>query len=173
VEFEIILFCWVLFQFGGTGMSQLGYRFAMDFYPLLTVLTIRGMDPPIRRWHMALIVAGVVFNAWGIWVLTHLEVGRPFLTVRREGPPTAKVKGRDAPDRPVSPCRAREALVRDCSPLAWISLRPRFRPWHRPSASGRAPSTSVTCRPCATIPVAPAVGKDPRRFLKLRVLGER
>jgi hypothetical protein len=74
----ILLFCSVLFQFGGTGMSQLGYRFAMDFYPLLTVLTIRGMDPPIRPWHMALIVAGVVFNAWGIWVLTHLEIGRLF-----------------------------------------------------------------------------------------------
>jgi hypothetical protein len=74
----ILLFCSVLFQFGGTGMSQLGYRFAMDFYPLLTVLTIRGMDPPIRRWHMVLILAGVVFNAWGIWVLTHLEVGRLF-----------------------------------------------------------------------------------------------
>ncbi len=74
----ILLFCAVLFQFGGTGMSQLGYRFALDFYPLLTVLTIRGMAPPLRWWHVALILFGVAANAWGIWVLSFLEVARLF-----------------------------------------------------------------------------------------------
>jgi hypothetical protein len=72
----ILLFVAVLFQFGGTGMSQLGYRFALDFYPLLTVLTIRGMDRPIRWWHIGLILAGVAANAWGVWVLSFLKVGK-------------------------------------------------------------------------------------------------
>lgn len=74
----ILLFVAVLFQFGGTGMSQFGYRFALDFYPLLTVLTIRGMDRPIRWWHVALILVGVAANAWGVWVLSFLEVARLF-----------------------------------------------------------------------------------------------
>ena len=74
----ILLFVAVLFQFGGTGMSQLGYRFALDFYPLLTVLTMRGMDRPVRWWHIALILFGVVANAWGVWVLSFLEIGRLF-----------------------------------------------------------------------------------------------
>ena len=74
----VLLFCAVLFQFGGTGMSQLGYRFALDFYPLLTVLAMRGMDPPMRWWKSALIMIGIAANAWYIWVLTHLEIGRLF-----------------------------------------------------------------------------------------------
>jgi len=74
----ILLFIAVLFQFGGTGMSQLGYRFALDFYPLLTVLTMRGMDRPVRWWHIALILVGVAANAWGVWVLSFLEIARLF-----------------------------------------------------------------------------------------------
>jgi hypothetical protein len=74
----ILLFIAILFQFGGTGMSQLGYRFALDFYPLLVVLTIRGMDRPIRWWHVALILVSVAANAWGVWVLSFLQIGRLF-----------------------------------------------------------------------------------------------
>jgi hypothetical protein len=74
----ILLFVAQLFQFGGTGMTQLGYRFAMDFYPLLTVLTIRGMDPPIRWWHEAFIVTCIVLNAWYVWVLNILHIERLF-----------------------------------------------------------------------------------------------
>lgn len=72
----IALFIAVLFQFGGTGMTQFGYRFALDFYPLLTVLAIRGMDRPLRWWHASLIVASVLANAWGVYVLTFLKIGR-------------------------------------------------------------------------------------------------
>ncbi len=72
----ILLFLGVLFQFGGTGMTQFGYRFALDFYPLLTLLTIRGMDRPLRWWHAALILLSVAANAWGVWVLSFLEIGR-------------------------------------------------------------------------------------------------
>jgi hypothetical protein len=76
--FGIALFVAQLFQFGGTGMTQLGYRFAMDFYPLLVVLTIRGMDRPIRWWHEALIVLSIAVNAWCVWVLNILNIQRLF-----------------------------------------------------------------------------------------------
>jgi len=57
-------------------MTQLGYRFAMDFYPLLVLLTIRGMDRPIRRWHEILIAACIILNAWYVYVLNILHVER-------------------------------------------------------------------------------------------------
>jgi len=72
----IALFMGVLAHFGGTGMTQFGYRFALDFYPLVTLLTVRGMDRPMRWWHVGLILVGVVVNAWGVWVLNFLQIGR-------------------------------------------------------------------------------------------------
>jgi hypothetical protein len=74
----ILLFVFALFQFGGTGMTQLGYRFAMDFYPLLVLLTIRGMDRPLRWWHAALIAFCIALNAWWVWVLNILRIQRLF-----------------------------------------------------------------------------------------------
>jgi hypothetical protein len=74
----IALFMGVLLMHGGTGMTQFGYRFALDFYPLLTVLTLRGMDPPLRWWHAALIAASVAVNTWGTLVLNVLEIQRLF-----------------------------------------------------------------------------------------------
>ena len=74
----ILLFVAQLFQFGGTGMTQLGYRFAMDFYPLLTVLTIRGMDRPIRWWHVLLITACIVANVWWVYVLNVMNMQKLF-----------------------------------------------------------------------------------------------
>src|SRR5262245_53524552 len=40
-----------------------------------------------------------------------------------------------------------ESTASGGSCLAWTSPAPRPRPWRRPSASGRAVSPSVTCRP--------------------------
>jgi hypothetical protein len=73
----IALFMALLIQHCGTGMTQLGYRFALDFYPLLVLLTLRGMDSPerpLRWWHVALIVLSVVVNAWSVWVLNLLSM---------------------------------------------------------------------------------------------------
>jgi hypothetical protein len=73
----IALFMSLLIQHCGTGMTQLGYRFALDFYPLLTILTIRGMDSrekPIRWWHVTLILISIVINAWSVWVLNILQI---------------------------------------------------------------------------------------------------
>lgn len=74
----ILIFLAELFQFGGTGMTQLGYRFAMDFYPLLTVLTIRGMDPPFRWWHAGFIALCIFANAWWVSVLNIFNVQKLF-----------------------------------------------------------------------------------------------
>ncbi|MCC6848504.1 MAG: hypothetical protein IT294_08395 [Deltaproteobacteria bacterium] len=95
----ILLFLGILFQFGGTGMTQLGYRFALDFYAPLTVLTVRGMDQglsdaahPIRgrlAWILSSLVAAVAvwFAPWAqarpwSWVAAVLLVGFVFDTTR-------------------------------------------------------------------------------------------
>lgn len=72
----VALFMTVLLRFGGDGMSQFGYRFALDFYPLLVLLTVRGMDRGFRWWHAVLIATGVLVNLWGVWVLNILEIER-------------------------------------------------------------------------------------------------
>src|SRR5207249_3271355 len=54
---RIVLACWsaivpiavVDFSHGGTGWAQFGYRFGMDFYPFLIVLTALGMTARLRR----------------------------------------------------------------------------------------------------------------------------
>ncbi len=55
-----------LMTFGNTGMVQFGYRFAVDFYPLLYYLMIRGMGSPLRPIHKVTIVLAVVLNLWGV-----------------------------------------------------------------------------------------------------------
>ena len=73
----ILLFLTLLFQHCGTGMTQLGYRFALDFYPLLILLTIRGMDSrekPIRWWHIGIILVSIFINGWSVWVLNILSI---------------------------------------------------------------------------------------------------
>ncbi len=75
----IVLFIGILFQHCGTGMTQLGYRFAMDFYPLLVLLTMRGMDRPrLRPWGCAFIVVSIAINAWAVYTLNILGIGRLF-----------------------------------------------------------------------------------------------
>ena len=74
----IALFMMLLLCHCGSGMTQFGYRFALDFYPLLILLTIRGMDRPLRCWHVGLVVVSVLVNAWGVWVLNILQIGRLF-----------------------------------------------------------------------------------------------
>jgi len=74
----ILLFLGVLVHHCGTGMTQLGYRFALDFYPLLVLLTIRGMDRPMRWWHVVLVVASVIMNAWYVYVLNILGIQKLF-----------------------------------------------------------------------------------------------
>ncbi|HDS45513.1 MAG TPA: hypothetical protein ENN68_05405 [Methanomicrobia archaeon] len=58
----------VLFTRGCTGWG-FGYRYAMDFYPFLFLLTVKGMGEQLRWHHRALILLSVLVNVWGvIWV---------------------------------------------------------------------------------------------------------
>jgi len=64
---SIFLISLVIFSHGTTGFSQFGYRFAVDFYPLLIFLTIKGVAKSGLRWHHWLLLAiGVVVNTWGV-----------------------------------------------------------------------------------------------------------
>lgn len=54
------------FMFGNPGVSQFGYRFALDFYPLLFLLTARGMGGRVPVPAKVLIMIGVIVNVWGV-----------------------------------------------------------------------------------------------------------
>ena len=51
----------------GTGASQFGYRYALDFFPLLYLVLCRAFAPSMPvpvRW---LTMASVLFNAYLLW----------------------------------------------------------------------------------------------------------
>lgn len=66
----VAIFIFVLMH-GSTGFTQFGYRFAVDFYPFLMFLTIKGvarMKGP-RWYHWLLLLIGVAVNLWGVlWI---------------------------------------------------------------------------------------------------------
>ncbi len=55
---------------GGTGWTQFGYRYAVDFYPFLMFLTIKGVSKNNLRWyHWLLLAVAIVVNLWGVlWI---------------------------------------------------------------------------------------------------------
>jgi len=55
---------------GGTGWTQFGYRYAVDFYPILTFLTIKSISKTgLRQLHWLLLLVGIIVNLWGvIWI---------------------------------------------------------------------------------------------------------
>lgn len=67
---SILLIFLVVASHGGTGWAQFGYRFAVDFYPILTLLTIKAVSKGKLIWHhWLLLVIGIIVNLWGvIWI---------------------------------------------------------------------------------------------------------
>ena len=64
----IMAVAFVIFCKGCSGWG-FGYRYAMDFYPFLYILTVKGMGERIKWHHKVLIVLSVLVNLWGvIWV---------------------------------------------------------------------------------------------------------
>ncbi len=61
----IISIAMVIFTDAATGWG-FGYRYAMDFYPFLFVLTVRGMGTNLKWYHKVLIILGIIINAWGV-----------------------------------------------------------------------------------------------------------
>ncbi|MCW4029242.1 MAG: DUF4407 domain-containing protein [Candidatus Bathyarchaeota archaeon] len=55
----------VIFTNAATGWG-FGYRYAMDFYPFLFILTVRGMGSNLKWYHKLLIIIGIIVNCWGV-----------------------------------------------------------------------------------------------------------
>ena len=73
---SIALIAFVDFCHGTWGFSQFGYRFAMDFYPFLFLLTVKGIGDRLRWHHVVLIVTGILVNLWGVlWIYKFGWVG--------------------------------------------------------------------------------------------------
>ena len=66
----IILISLVIFSHGTTGFAQFGYRFAVDFYPFLILLTIKGVSKgKLKTHHWILLIVSILVNLWGvIWI---------------------------------------------------------------------------------------------------------
>ncbi len=67
---SILLIFLVVGVHGGTGFAQFGYRFAVDFYPFLIFLTIKGVArTKLKPIHWTLLFLGILVNLWGvIWI---------------------------------------------------------------------------------------------------------
>lgn len=56
----------LLFYYG-VGWIQFGYRYALDLYPFVFILTVLGMTKHFNRIARLLIVLSIVINVWGAW----------------------------------------------------------------------------------------------------------
>jgi hypothetical protein len=67
---SIVLISLVVMSHGGTGWTQFGYRFAVDYYAILFYLTILGVARMrLSKIHWAVMLFGVFVNLWGVlWV---------------------------------------------------------------------------------------------------------
>ena len=66
----ILLISLIIFSHGGTGWAQFGYRFAVDFYPFLIFLVIKGLENRKLSWHhWTLLSISILVNLWGVlWI---------------------------------------------------------------------------------------------------------
>ena len=71
---SIALIALVNFSHGTWGFEQFGYRFAVDFYPFLFILTVKGFGNKIRWYHIALITVGILVNLWGVLTIQRFLV---------------------------------------------------------------------------------------------------
>lgn len=67
---SILLISLIIFSHGSTGFAQFGYRFAVDFYPFLIFLTIKGIEKTGIKWHhWILLILSIIVNLWGVlWI---------------------------------------------------------------------------------------------------------
>ncbi len=68
--FTIFLISLMIFSHGGTGFTQFGYRYAVDFYPFLILLTIIGATRiKNKKIYSLLIFLSFIVNLWGVlWI---------------------------------------------------------------------------------------------------------
>lgn len=71
---RLTLACWagiipvalLIFTKSGTGWTQFGYRYALDFYAFLFLLAFGAMRDCFRWYHKLLIALGIAVNLWGV-----------------------------------------------------------------------------------------------------------
>ncbi len=81
IKNRLAIACWLaiipvailIFFKSGTGWTQFGYRYAMDFYPFLLLLTVRGIGDSIKWYHKVLICIGIIVNIWGVLMINIFE----------------------------------------------------------------------------------------------------
>jgi len=77
----LVAACWAaiiplalgIFYYAATGWAQWGYRYGLDFTPFLWLLVARQIGDNLKPWHVALIVAAVVVNLFGILFFYHFD----------------------------------------------------------------------------------------------------
>lgn len=68
-----------LLTYYNTGWRQFGYRFSLDFMPVVMVLLATGAGERVDRKFWALILLGVLVNAWGVWWFQNPRFFQPLL----------------------------------------------------------------------------------------------
>lgn len=69
----IVPTAFLIFIKSGTGWTQFGYRYALDFYPFLLLLTFRGIGEELKWYHKVLIILSVLVNLWGVLFLNKFD----------------------------------------------------------------------------------------------------
>lgn len=71
--FSLILIALVVFSHGSTGFAQFGYRFAVDFYPLILFLIVEAVGKSKLRWHHWVFLSfSILVNFWGVIFINKL-----------------------------------------------------------------------------------------------------
>lgn len=78
---KFVLACWAaiipmaltIFTYAVTGWAQFGYRYALDFYPFLFLLTVQGMGAELRWHHKSLIALSVAINLWAVLAIYNFQ----------------------------------------------------------------------------------------------------
>lgn len=67
---SILLIAFVVLIHGGTGFTQFGYRYAVDFYPLIFLLIVNALGHKKLVWHHWLLLGiSILVNLWGVlWI---------------------------------------------------------------------------------------------------------
>lgn len=65
---SLLLIATVTVFHGGTGFTQFGYRYAVDFYPLIFFILINSIKN-IKWHHWVLLLISIIVNLWGVvWI---------------------------------------------------------------------------------------------------------
>ena len=70
---SIFLIALVVMSHGSTGFAQFGYRFAVDFYPLILLLIVEYISDKKLAWHHWLLLSiSILVNLWGVVFINKL-----------------------------------------------------------------------------------------------------